>query len=830
MISCNNARESHWTGGNQRVRFASNPNDALMISLRTLGRPSIDGADDASLAAVRSRPKLLALLAYLVLAAPEGRHRRDALLALFWPESDESHARTSLRSALYQLRSAIGTSVIRTIGDDDVAVDLAAFDCDALALERDLAAKQLTAAVTRYTGHLLDGLYVMDAPDFERWLERRRALLHARVADAADALADASLGVGDMDGARRWAERALELDPVSERAFLRLVRVTASAGDRARVTAIADDWELAVRDATGEAPPRPAREIAMEAMREVEDPPIAVTVSAAEPSVQQAAAAAQASLRPTFEVERRRRRTASGVALGAAIVMAAAAAAFWRGGFSAGNPVDDAVRRGASRSDEPGGSGADPVAAFAEGERMMHAGRIGAAVDAFGRAVALDSSFALASYRLGIAASWNDQGDLSRSAIDASLRHADRLTDDERLLARAQRYYLNTEADSAYALLRRVLAHRPEQLEGWLQLGEVTFHYGPLLGIPPDSAERAFARALLLAPNDLSALHHLLRLRARRGASPTLDALVSRTLAMGPDVPRTLEIRAIHAAVRGDEPSVAAIEADPQIAGDFALVLVPMVATSSLRFDVAERFARHAGVAWMGVPNARAIQVEMELALLDLGRGDTVAFERHRRAVGQTSRGRSLELNAVRLILPQTVAPRAALAQVAAQLGARDESDASSGPSRDQIVLQGIYPPRRMWLRAMLLVRLGDVAGARGLVDTLADWRIGNAGDREFARTYARVVRAQLLMNGGDAAGALAALEAPGAQPNHTLPDIMSAPKAHERWLRIVALSALRRDDEARAWAAGFPDPQGYDVAYVPAVRAWLERGGAVAH
>jgi DNA-binding SARP family transcriptional activator len=51
--------------------------------------------------------KALALLAYL--AAEGGAHRRAELAALLWPESGEKRARTTLRSALADLRGALGS-------------------------------------------------------------------------------------------------------------------------------------------------------------------------------------------------------------------------------------------------------------------------------------------------------------------------------------------------------------------------------------------------------------------------------------------------------------------------------------------------------------------------------------------------------------------------------------------------------------------------------------------------------------------------------------------------------------------------------------------------
>lgn len=64
----------------------------------------------------------MALLAYLSSTGPHDFHRRDALLALFWPEFDEERARNALE--LYQ-------------------------------------------------GEFLDGLFVVGAaPGFEHWLDR----------------------------------------------------------------------------------------------------------------------------------------------------------------------------------------------------------------------------------------------------------------------------------------------------------------------------------------------------------------------------------------------------------------------------------------------------------------------------------------------------------------------------------------------------------------------------------------------------------------------------------------------------------------------------------
>ena len=62
-----------------------------MIRLRMLGTPDLRGDDASELRSVLTQPRLLGLFAYLALARPRGFHRRDSLVALFWPEIGRAH-------------------------------------------------------------------------------------------------------------------------------------------------------------------------------------------------------------------------------------------------------------------------------------------------------------------------------------------------------------------------------------------------------------------------------------------------------------------------------------------------------------------------------------------------------------------------------------------------------------------------------------------------------------------------------------------------------------------------------------------------------------------
>src|SRR5436305_12719143 len=127
-----------------------------MIELSMLGRLSLSGADGREVRGLLGQPRRLALLAYLAAASPQGFHRRASLLALFWPELDQEHARAALRQALHVLRGSLGSDVVVTRGDEEIGLDGGRLWCDVVAFDAAVAAGQLGAALDCYRGDLLE--------------------------------------------------------------------------------------------------------------------------------------------------------------------------------------------------------------------------------------------------------------------------------------------------------------------------------------------------------------------------------------------------------------------------------------------------------------------------------------------------------------------------------------------------------------------------------------------------------------------------------------------------------------------------------------------------
>ena len=204
-----------------------------MFRLCTFGSVGLEDADGHALDPVLAQPKRLALLVFLAAARPAGVHRRDRLLALFWPDLDEARARDALNQALRFLRQALGTETVVSRGAEEVGIDPARLWCDAVAFRDGLEGGSTDEALELYRGEFLQGFFIEDGGGFEEWMEGERAALRDSAARGARQLADQLAADGSLTLAMSWGKRALELAPDDERALRRLLRLHDRAGDRA---------------------------------------------------------------------------------------------------------------------------------------------------------------------------------------------------------------------------------------------------------------------------------------------------------------------------------------------------------------------------------------------------------------------------------------------------------------------------------------------------------------------------------------------------------------------------------------------------------------------
>lgn len=179
-----------------------------------------------------------AVLALLALSGDLGC-TRDRLVGLLWAESDEPHARHSLRNVLHALRVAVGPDAALACGDI-LRLNPAVIDADVQRFAGLLQQSRPEDAVQCYRGPLLDGFHIDEAQEFDLWLEQERARLYRECAEALETLATRAEQARDWRSAASSWQRAAEHDPHNSRLVISLMRALAAVGDLANALLFAE--------------------------------------------------------------------------------------------------------------------------------------------------------------------------------------------------------------------------------------------------------------------------------------------------------------------------------------------------------------------------------------------------------------------------------------------------------------------------------------------------------------------------------------------------------------------------------------------------------------
>jgi DNA-binding SARP family transcriptional activator/tetratricopeptide (TPR) repeat protein len=209
-----------------------------MLHVCVLGEQTI--TDDRP-GGVRVRSsRTVALIGFLAAHAgsPQTRQR---IAGLFWPDSTDAQALTNLRRELHNLRQIIGDDPALTVTSRDLCwrdsetcrVDLCVFDADRRAALAAAASGDTDAilahgaeAVSAYQGEFLPGGY-------DDWLLEVRSELERRCADLCDLICDTQASAGNLTAAAAAARRRIQLQPLEEVGYHRLMLLQADLGDRA---------------------------------------------------------------------------------------------------------------------------------------------------------------------------------------------------------------------------------------------------------------------------------------------------------------------------------------------------------------------------------------------------------------------------------------------------------------------------------------------------------------------------------------------------------------------------------------------------------------------
>jgi eukaryotic-like serine/threonine-protein kinase len=161
-------------------------------------------------------------------------------------------------------------------------------------------------------------------------------------------------------------------------------------------------------------------------------------------------------------------------------------------------------------------------------------GRFDSALEGYQRALAADSTFALAAMGVVSAAGWIlVPTDVAAAALAKAWAHQERLSPRDRLYLRAlagAEYPLPRTARARLERWEVVVERHPDDPEAWYQVGDAYFHYASLGPEHWARAESAFQRAVELDPDYVPALLHLADLSGITGDTARVRRRVERYL------------------------------------------------------------------------------------------------------------------------------------------------------------------------------------------------------------------------------------------------------------------------------------------------------------
>jgi DNA-binding SARP family transcriptional activator/tetratricopeptide (TPR) repeat protein len=450
--------------------------------------------------------------------------------------------------------------------------------------------------------------------------------------------------------------------------------------------------------------------------------------------------------------------------------------------------------------------------AYLNGESELRVGQFQGAAEAFGRALAEDSTFALASYRRAVAAEWLKDPGLEEESIGRAMRHRARLPERYRRLIEAYEAGYRGAADEAERLYRAVLRTHPDDAVAWSRLAEVQIHYNPMRGRSLAESRSAFERAVALDPTNAEALWHLAQLSTTERRSAALDSLLPQL--SGGEYGALW--RLIGALLRDDSLGTARIRAELEGAPDEQLYEAAWrVPLFTREFGEGVRLA--ALLTGGGRSDRWRAAGQILTAHAELARGRVRAADRALRAAERLDRPVALPYRGLFAALPFLPAAAGELRSLRRELESWDAAAPLSPPVEHPLLdlHESVRPELRLYLLGLLSVRLDEREAARAYAAAL-ERRESSGKVHGLARDLALGIEARNALREGRAAEALAALERARLAPPATA--VSFSPfhsQALERFTRAELLRLLGRDEEALQWYASVAESPPFGYLYL---------------
>jgi DNA-binding SARP family transcriptional activator len=217
----------------------SKPGERDLTRLALFGGPLMTLGNGESVSLTPSHERLLTLVWG---HEDRGIHRASAIW-LLWQTDDDRRSRQRLRQLLHDLGSRVGFRPVAPDGEDVLTPASAWISSDLDDFRSALGGRQLRRAYALQAKGFANRLDVRTlGPEYEHWLDGKRAGLRRRLRDAAARQWDHFHPTGTWDLARDAGEVLGALDPEDEASVMKLVEARAMTGSLESAHAAAMDY------------------------------------------------------------------------------------------------------------------------------------------------------------------------------------------------------------------------------------------------------------------------------------------------------------------------------------------------------------------------------------------------------------------------------------------------------------------------------------------------------------------------------------------------------------------------------------------------------------
>jgi class 3 adenylate cyclase/tetratricopeptide (TPR) repeat protein len=215
--------------------------------------------------------------------------------------------------------------------------------------------------------------------------------------------------------------------------------------------------------------------------------------------------------------------------------------------------------------------------AYLRGEALYRRSDFEGASLAYRDAVAADSTFALALYRLGDTYGWIQSigADLVHEYYGRAVRLIDRLPEREAMLLRGLQAF-DEGSLTAFGLMQQAVQRYPDDPEAWFLLGDVHYHLATQALADPRDGERAMERAVELDPDFSTYYLHLVEYAVFRGDSAAAAERHRTYERLAPGTPDVAALRVLLDLTFGDPQVREAARAASDTAGSITTIYLAL--------------------------------------------------------------------------------------------------------------------------------------------------------------------------------------------------------------------------------------------------------------